>query len=115
MSRLLYEPGPTPLTVEGVIEYLGREMRRIANAISGTEQSATWDPGSIANGAEASVDVSLVGAELGDIAVASFSLDVQDLVISAAVTAQNVVTVTLANNTGGAIDLASGTVKVKLV
>lgn len=74
--------------------------------------SATWNPGSIADGDMESVDVTCTGATLGYRCTASFSLDVQDLVISSAVTAADTVTVTLANNTGGAVNLASGTVKV---
>lgn len=77
--------------------------------------SATWDPGSIADGNEEAKDVTVTGAELGDYAVASFSLDVTDLVLDAQVTAANVVTCVLANNTGGAVDLAEGTVYVRLI
>lgn len=77
--------------------------------------SATWDPGSIADGDEEAKEVTVTGARLGDFAIASFSLDVTDLVINAAVTAANTATVILANNTGGAIDLASGTVYVRVL
>lgn len=77
--------------------------------------SASWNPGSIADGDEAVTDVTVTGAALGDYAVASFSVDTADLAISASVTATNTVTVSLLNNTGGAIDLASGTVRVVVV
>lgn len=83
--------------------------------MSGFTASATWNPASIANGAEAAVDVTVPGAVLGDFAFASFSLDVADLVLDANVTAANTVTCVLANNTGGAVDLASGTLRVKVV
>ena len=79
------------------------------------EGSATWDPGSIANGAEEAKEVTVTGAVLGDVAIASFSLDVTDLAISASVTAADTVTVLLLNNTGGAIDLASGTVRAMVI
>jgi hypothetical protein len=78
------------------------------------ESSTTWDPGSIAVGGAAGTDVTLSGAALGDFAMASLSVDPQDLVISAAVDAADNVRVTLANNTAGAIDLASHTVRVKV-
>ena len=52
---------------------------------------------------------------MGDFAIASFSRDVTDLVLNAQVTAADTVTCILANNTGGAIDLASGTVYVKVI
>lgn len=76
--------------------------------------SATWDPGSISDGAEAVTEVSVLNARLGDFCSASFSVDVADLALVCAVTASGVVTVQLLNNTGGAIDLASGTVRVKI-
>lgn len=74
--------------------------------------SETKDWGNIADGNEESEEITVTGASLGDFAVASFSLDVQDLELSAQVTAANTVTVTLSNNTGGAIDLGSGTITV---
>lgn len=79
------------------------------------DASATWDPGSIADGDEEAKEVDVVGAELGDFALASFSLDVADLVLDAEVTAAGKVTCVLANNTGGAIDLSSGTLYVKVI
>ena len=74
--------------------------------------SATLDPGSIADGNEEAKEVTVTGAVLGDFAIASFSLDVTDLVLNAQVTAADTVTCILANNTGGNIDLASGTLSV---
>jgi hypothetical protein len=78
------------------------------------QASDTWDPGNIADGDEEAVDITCDDAELGDFAIASFSLDVADLVLDAQVTAADTVTCVLANNTGGAIDLASGTVRVRV-
>lgn len=82
------------------------------NLLTGT---ATFDPGSILDGDMEAVDVTVTGAVLGDVAIAGFSLDVQDLVLSASVTAADTVTVVFANNTGGAVDLASGTVRAYVI
>ena len=87
-------------------------ITRIGNDLEGSD---TWDPGSIANGAKEPKNVTVTGAALGDFATASFSLDVQDLVLNAQVTGTNTVTCILANNTGGAIDLGEGTVYVKVI
>lgn len=76
--------------------------------------SATWDAASIADGDMESKDVTVTGAAIGDFVMASMGVDVVDLGVSAQVTATNVVTVTLLNNTGGAVDLASTTVRVVL-
>lgn len=77
--------------------------------------TTTWDPGSIADGDEEAKEITVTGAVLGDLVLASFSLDVQDLVLRASVTAADTVTAILANNTGGAIDLGSGTLKAKII
>lgn len=76
--------------------------------------SKTYDPPSIANGASQSTTVTATGAALGDFAAASFSLDLQGLALSAYVSAADTVTCVFSNATGGAIDLASGTLKVRV-
>jgi hypothetical protein len=83
--------------------------------MSGMTASATWDPASIADGNEVAVEVTVPDAKLGDFVLASFSLDVADLMLSAAVTAANTVTAVLANNTGGTVNLGSGTLRVKVI
>jgi len=77
--------------------------------------SDTWDAASIADGDEEAKEVTVTGAALGDFAIASLSIDIVDLVLNAQVTAANTVTCILANNTGGAIDLASCTVYVLVI
>lgn len=77
--------------------------------------SGTWDAASIADGDEEAKEVTVTGAVLGDYAIVSLSVDVADLVLNAQVTAADTVTCILANNTGGAIDLASATVYVRVL
>ena len=72
--------------------------------------SAAWNPGSIAAGGYEEKDVTITGAALGDFAVASFSIDIAGLVLTATVTAADTVTCALTNSSAGAIDLAAGTV-----
>lgn len=81
-------------------------------AVTQAGVTATWDPGSIAAGASEEKEVTVTGAALGDFAMASFSLDVTGLTLTADVTAENTVTAVLANSTGSAVNLGSGTVKV---
>lgn len=77
--------------------------------------SAIWNPGSILDGDEEVTSVTVTGAALGDFVEAvSFSLDVQDLQLSAQVTGSNTAKAQLLNNTGGAIDLGSGTIRVRV-
>lgn len=76
--------------------------------------SATYDPPNIGSGAQASTTVTVTGAALGQFAIATFSLDTQLIELSANVTAADTVTVLFKNGTGGAIDLASGTLSVRV-
>ena len=62
------------------------------------------------SGTFASVDVTVPGVALGDMVMGvSMGVDTVDGVVWGAVTAANTVTLTLMNNSAGAIDLASTT------
>jgi len=77
--------------------------------------SATYDAPSIAGGGQTSTTVTVTGAAVGDLVTAvSFGVSTGGLIVTAQVTAANTVTVWLDNNTAGAIDLASTTVKVRV-
>lgn len=84
----------------------------LAGVLSGSD---TWDAGSIADGDEEVKEITVTGAALGDFVLVSSSIDVADLALTAKVTATNTVTVQLLNNTGGAIDLASATIYVRVL
>lgn len=79
------------------------------------EGSAVWDPTAIADGNEIAQEIVVTGAALGDFVLVSFSLDVADLALVAAVTAADTVTASLLNNTGGSINLGSGTVRARVL
>ena len=81
-------------------------------AVGQVKATATWDPASVAAGSKISTTVTVSGASLGDFALASFSLDLQELTLTCYVSASNTVEVVLANLTGSAVDLASGTLAV---
>lgn len=74
----------------------------------------TLDLGNAATGSGtfASSDVTVTGAALGDMVLVSMGVDTVDAVVAGAVTAADTVTVTLLNNTSGAVDLASTTVRI---
>lgn len=77
--------------------------------------STTYDPPSLLDGEGATKTVTVSGASLGDFAIASFSLSTQGITVTANVTATDTVTVRFQNETGGTIDLGSGTLKVKVI
>lgn len=76
--------------------------------------SATYDPASIAAGASLTTTVNVPGAEMGDFAHASRSVD-STLTVNARVSAAGVVTLTYFNPTAGAVDQASHTVYVAVM
>ena len=71
--------------------------------------SATYDPPSIASGAQSTTTVTVTGAAVGDHVTMTFSQSLGGLVLTGYVSAANTVTAVFANLTGGAVDLASGT------
>jgi len=87
-------------------------INAIASALSA---SKAWDAGSIADGDEEALEVTVAGAALGDFVLCSLSVDVVDLALSGAVTATDTVTLVLSNNTSGAIDLGAATANVFVI
>lgn len=81
--------------------------------------STTWNPAEIANGASESKDVTVTGAAAGDEAVATFPMRVSSsaqagMFINATVVGTNTVKVVIGNLSGGAVNLDSGTLYVKV-
>jgi len=76
--------------------------------------SVTYDPPSLADGAGVTTTVTATGAALGDFALASFSLDLQGISVTAYVSSANTVSVRFQNESGGTLDLASGTLRVRV-
>lgn len=77
--------------------------------------TATIDPASIAAAGSVTAAVTVTGAVLGDFVMVASGVSVGGLSFSASVTAADTVTIVLANNTAGAIDLASSVWKVKVL
>lgn len=101
------DPHPVYLTqTEGDTRYA-----QLSTVLQG---SATYDPPSLADGAGTTTTVTCTGAALGGFAQASFSLDLQGIIVTACVSSANTVSVRFQNETGGTIDLASGTLKVRV-
>lgn len=77
--------------------------------------SAVYDPASLADGVGATTTVTVTGAALGDFVTGlSFSLDLQGITMTAYVSAANTVAVRFQNESGGTLDLASGTIRVRV-
>jgi hypothetical protein len=91
------------------------ELIAMLTALRGLDGSATWDVGSLTDGAGESKDITVTGAAIGDFVLVSMGVDIVDMTISAQVTAADTVTVRIQNESGGTVDLASTTVRVRVL
>lgn len=76
--------------------------------------SAAYNPGNLVDGDGVTTTITVTGAELGDYARVTYSLDLQGITATAWVSAANTVSVRLQNETGGAIDLAPGILRARV-
>jgi len=80
------------------------------------EGSLTWNPGNLVDGAgETSSGITVTGAAFGDFVIVAAPYDLQGITCTAYVSAANTVKIRLQNETGGVIDLASGSYKVRVL
>lgn len=77
--------------------------------------SVTYNPANLADGAGTTTTVAATGAQTGQFALAAFSNPLQGITVTAWVSARDVVSVRFQNESGGAIDLASGTLSVRVL
>lgn len=112
-------PIPPPLqrlvTTDGLMDkqwydWFSELAQRLTSLLP-IEGTATFDPISLADGAGTTTTVTVTGAALGDMAMASFSLATSGIIITAWVSAANTVSVRFQNESGGVLDIASGTLK----
>lgn len=75
--------------------------------------SAVYDPASLADGAGVTTNVTCFGAETGDFVEASFSISLAGVTLTASPLFSNTVAVRFQNESGGVVDLGSGTIKVR--
>ena len=77
--------------------------------------TATWDPPSLNNGAVTSTTITVTGAGLGDIVNASHNqIGSNNVIVSAHVQAADTVRVVLRNDSGGTLNITSGTLRVNV-
>ena len=76
--------------------------------------SATYNPPNLTAGSQTTTAITVTGAKTGDFVEVSFTNPLSGLRMTGEVTAADTVTVTFANNTAAAVDLASGTLRVRV-
>lgn len=118
---MIRKPRPIPppsqrfVDADGGVDKLWYDwLAELAQKISGLvplEGTATYNPPSLADGAGDTTTVTVTGAALGDMATASFSLATSGITITAWVSAANTVSVRFQNESGGPLDIGSGTLK----
>jgi len=118
-ANLLLADGVNRLLVPGEVLTFrvnsgGTACRQVLGNGRNLSASAVYDPASIPTGSGVTTTISVTGAALGDFVLVSFSLDLQGIALTAYVSAANTVSVWFQNGTGSAVDLASGTLKVRV-
>lgn len=75
----------------------------------------SWDPASLVDGAGAtSSAITVTGAAFGDAVLVAAPYDLQGIMCTAYVSAANTVVIRLQNESGGPVDLGSGTWRVQV-
>lgn len=102
---------PVLATLKGFLDWVHRRLdTEIPQLLTATK---AWNPGSVADAASTSTAVDVPGANMGDVVMVGHSKALDAGVwLAGAVTEYGVVTVTLANLSGGAFNLPSGTLRV---
>lgn len=77
--------------------------------------SGTYDPASLNDGDGATTTITVTGVALGDLVHASFSLDLQGIILFAWVSAADTVSIRFQNESGGTVNLSSGTIQVRVI
>lgn len=97
------------ITAQSIVDTIETYVFNVIN------YSATYDAPSISAGAQTTQTFTVTGAALGDYAIASFSIDVGELDVQAVVSAANTVRLKLRNDTASPIDLASATLRIRVL
>lgn len=79
------------------------------------DASTTYNPNSLADGAGETTTITVTGAALGDLVLASFSVALSDVLMTAWVSAADTVSVRFQNESGGVRDLSAGTLRVRVI
>ena len=91
------------------------ELIAMLTALRGLDGSATFNAGSLADGAGETTTVTVTGAALGDFVLVSLGVDLAGITVTGYVSAADTVSVRVQNESGGTLDLASTTLRVRVL
>lgn len=93
-----------------------RWLQQLWDGVRPLQATYTWNPESLADGVgETSGDIAVAGADFGDFVLVGAPYDLQGITCTGYVSAAETVRVRLQNETGGAVNLASGVWRVRLL
>src|SRR5690349_14035119 len=102
--------------LEAVLDSLLVDVTAVRAPLAGVlSGSATYDTASLADGAGATTTVTVTGAALGDFVLVSLGVDLQGITVTGYVSATDTVAVRIQNESGGTLDLASTTIRVRVI
>jgi hypothetical protein len=102
--------------LESVLDSLLADITAIRAVLGGVlSGSTTLDVASLADGAGATSTITVTGAALGDFVLVSLGVDLQGISVTGYVSAADTVSVRVQNESGGTLDLASTTVRARVI
>ena len=95
---------------------LAPSQQSVKAYVDGLDGTLVWDVGSLADGAgETSGDITVTGAAFGDFVLVAAPASIVGMTVTAYVHAADTVHIRVQNESGGVVDLAEGTWKVKVL
>jgi hypothetical protein len=85
------------------------------NKLLDTSDALVYDPPNLVDGSGVTTTLAFSGAALGDFVMVSFNQPLQGIILTGWVSSTNTVSVRFQNETGGAIDLSSGNLYVRVI
>lgn len=104
--------GSTTLRVHVIPKALGSALTALGGCFFG---SVTYDPPNLIDAAGTTTTVSVLGAQIGDFPIVSLGVDLQGITVTSYVSAADVVSVRLQNESGGTLNLASTTLRAMVL
>jgi hypothetical protein len=102
--------------LEAVLDSILTDMTAVRTVLGGIlSGSATYDTASLNDAAGATTTVTVTGAALGDFVMVSLGVDLAGISVTGYVSAADTVAVRIQNESGGTLDLASTTIRVRVI
>lgn len=116
MAEINHRTAQGDSQLEAVLDSLLTDVTAIRTVLGGVlTGSAVYDTASLNDAAGATTTVTVTGAALGDFVMVSLGVDLQGISVTGYVSAADTVAVRIQNESGGTLDLASTTIRVRVI